>query len=346
MSEGCDPGNPYVFDANKHYELYHINSINKDSDNYPAWLFSNIPTEKEFDDAHLFNYLAEKQIIPANIEITADLQTFIDDYYEEQKFTTTARERKKAKARAWRNIFGRGLEVNSKFWASVERIRRFRNDYDNIKRTPNFYAETRNIVEDSLNDNEIHCVYLASKYIIEDGPRSMLILVKIIKDTVVIKYTVATRQGWYYRFEQLLEEKATDYYRESIVNLFVWTIEQLKMKHPNIRYGAIEAATPGSQRLMDILNRAHGYSTLTDVGDFSRGRPGFEYTEEDTGFDLPPDQDSSISLSFGSDEPPVQRPKIKGVIVFEFCQMCAMPPAYTCGEIKCCSRKCAEKYYK
>ena len=163
-------------------------------------------------------------------------------------------------------------------------------------------------------------MYLSAKYIntnSEYEPRSMIMVCKVIDDTVIVKDTLLTEQGWIYQLDLILDRETDKYERAPFIHLFLWTMTQIRKEHPYIKYGAIQPVTEGSQTLMKKLE-AYGYTLIDYTSDVKEEKP----------FTLPS----------------IQGTKRKE-IGFEFCHMCINPPLYTCGEIKCCSRECAEKHY-
>ena len=198
--------------------------------------------------------------------------------------------------------------------------KRFRIDYDNI-------ISSHHLVNMLYDDivNSYGCLYMSNKYITtrqEDEPRSMVMLCKVINETVIVKFTISTEQGWMYQYNRLINGETTKYKRESIMGLFLWTIDQIRSLYPELKYGAIETATKGSEQLMEKAQQ-YGYSEIID------------YTHDDV---------KEKPFILPTSERQLKRLRVNA-FVFEFCHMCIKPPSYTCGDIKCCSRECAEKFY-
>ena len=213
------------------------------------------------------------------------------------------------------------INTAKSFIQNPERLER---DYYNIL--------SQEYLIDAIKDNiqkYTGTVYLSAKYITTNDynePRSMIMLCKVINDTVIVKDTILTEQGWIYRLDLILDKETDKYERAPFIHLFLWTMEQIKNEHPYVKYGAIQAVSKGSQTLMKKLEK-YGYSEV------------FDYTPdlvEEKPFILP---------EHPYDIQDTKRKRVES-FVFEFCHMCINPPLYTCGEIKCCSRECAEKHYK
>jgi len=173
-----------------------------------------------------------------------------------------------------------------------------------------------------------------------DSMVDMVILLKVVKDTLFILYTLAVPSAWIYKVAS-----DTTYERKPMYPHLEWTIEQIKIEYPTVRYGAIEAMSKGSQNLMTKMVQKAGYTRLQTLEDFT-GMEGLSLATEHELFKFPSKYYRKIpKLKLKQQQKENNKRKKQG-IAFEICHMCAKQPEYMCGKIRVCSEICARKYYK
>lgn len=185
--------------------------------------------------------------------------------------------------------------------------------------------------------------YLSTHSFINDKGEymvDMVILLKVVKDTVFILYTLAVPSAWIYKVA-----RDTTYERKSMYPQFGWTMREIKRRHPSVRYGAIDAMSPGSQRLMATMAKMAGYTRLQTLEEFTDMK-GLSLATDYKLFKFPNESDRKIRKLNLKQQQKENNKRKKHGIAFEICHMCAKQPEYTCGKIRVCSEICAIKYYK
>jgi len=145
------------------------------------------------------------------------------------------------------------------------------------------------------------------------------------RTSLSIDFIYTVEEGYRKRLEEILKAPTNiiEYHRTPVLNFFLWTIDEIRRKHPTIKYGAITIASEGSNQLFIKLIKSYGYSDL-----------------------IPTVENQGTVFAFPPRQPSAKRKKEQ--FIFALCRMCINPPKYICGQCKdeyYCSEKCAKDHW-